>query len=207
MSNDRFTSGPSRSVTTRHCPHCDAPIKDAHPARCWLCGASLTPAELTDRPSPSYNLVRPNRASGDNVGFEALGFGFLVLLLLLLISVALAAESPGVLLLLLVAVTPALIRTLVTTQRQEAEGQEVTSGRAALTFLSSVGVVAIVGLAAGAAFFATCFAVCLAGIAITDLRRGSEDGILVASVGAGLVPGIAIAILLFRAFWKRRTRP
>src|SRR5206468_3292800 len=99
---------------------------------------------------------------------------------------------------------PALIRTAVTTTRQSAEGQKVTAGKAVLTLLSSVGVVAVVGVASVAAFYAACFAVCAVGFGFGGGARGSEDVILIASVSAGVVPGVAVAILLFWLLWRRR---
>src|SRR5262249_6366042 len=152
----------------RYCPHCDARIKDPDARKCWLCGEPLEPGQLLDRPSILHELAKPRRvwAAGDNPVMDA--FGSLALVLLeLLVGVGLASDAPGVLLILLVALTPALIRTLVTTYRQRAEGEKVSAGRVILTFLSSVGVVVVVGLAATAAFYATCFAVCLAGLAIS----------------------------------------
>jgi hypothetical protein len=73
------------------------------------------------------------------------------------------------------------------------------------TFLSSLGVMALIGLASVAAFYATCFVVCLGGLALNDLNKGRSEGwILVASVGAGLVPALAVSFLLFRRLWPRR---
>jgi hypothetical protein len=105
---------------------------------------------------------------------------------------------------LLILATPALIRTVVTTVRRDKEGAPAEGPAVLGTFLSSIGVVAMVGLASVAAFYATCFAVCLGGFALTDGKGQAADYVLVASVAAGLVPGIAVAVILFRAFWRRK---
>jgi hypothetical protein len=123
--------------------------------------------------------------------------------LAILVCLGLALEAPGVLVVLLSLATPALIRTIVALSRRQTPAAP-PSGLAALgTFLSSLGVMAMVGLASAAAFYATCFVVCLGGLALSDKPWGG-DWILVASVGAGLVPGLAVAVLLFRLLWKRK---
>ncbi len=126
--------------------------------------------------------------------------------LAILVCLGLMLEAPGVLLVLLILATPALIRTVVALSRQQTPGAPPSGLAAVGTFLSSLGVVAIIGLASAAAFYATCFAVCLGGLALHDMRGGGKSGewIMVASVGAGLVPGLIVAVWLFRRFWPRR---
>ena len=125
--------------------------------------------------------------------------------LAILVCLGLALEAPGVLVVLLILATPALIRTIVGLSRRQTPAAPPTGLAAVGTFLSSLGVVAMVGLASFAAFYATCFVVCLGGLALEDLHGGrSGEWILVASVGAGLVPGLAVAVLLFRLLWKRK---
>ena len=125
--------------------------------------------------------------------------------LAILVCLGLALEAPGVLVVLLVLATPALIRTIVALSRRQTPAAPPSGLAAVGTFLSSLGVVAMVGLASVAAFYATCFVVCLGGLSLGGLQgKGSENWVLVASVGAGLVPGLAVAVLLFRLFWKRK---
>jgi hypothetical protein len=116
--------------------------------------------------------------------------------------------APGVLIALLVLVTPALIRTRIASSRQRAAGAPPSGPAAAVaTFLSSLGVIALIGLASVAAFYATCFAVCMGGLMVEDLNHGKSYGwIMVASVGAGLVPGLWVAVRLCRRFWTRKGR-
>jgi hypothetical protein len=120
----------------------------------------------------------------------------------ILLCGALAFEAPGVLVILLILATPALIRTVVVTAGKHQVSPE--NGFTMLgTFLSSLGVAALVGLASFVAFFATCFVVCLGGLSLGDTRH-AENWILPVSVIAGLVPGLAVAVWLFRYFWARK---
>ena len=74
-------------------------------------------------------------------------------------------------------------------------------------FIGSLGVVATVAVAAFVAFYATCFAVCMGGLALSDLKKGeSGNYLMVASVGSGLVVGFAVAVFLLRWLWSRKAR-
>lgn len=121
----------------------------------------------------------------------------------ILLCLALALEAPGVLILLLILATPAWIRTLIALSRQRAAGAPPSGPVVVGTFLSSLGVVVLTAVASVAAFFATCFAVCLGGLALSN-KKSNYDMVMIAAVGAGLVPGIAIAVFLFRLFWRRK---
>jgi hypothetical protein len=63
-----------------------------------------------------------------------------------------------------------------------------------------VGIVAMVGLASFAAFYATCWVVCLGGASL----GGGSEALLTFSIVAGLVPGFLVAFLLFRRLWPRK---
>lgn len=126
-------------------------------------------------------------------------------ILAVLVCIGLALEAPGLLLVLLVVATPAMIRTVVIASRERSTGSAPSGTAAAGIFLSSLGIVVIIGLASIAAFYATCFAVCLGSLTLTDLGRGNSSGwIMVASVGAGLAPGLFVAYWLARRLWPRR---
>jgi hypothetical protein len=68
-------------------------------------------------------------------------------------------------------------------------------------FFSSIGVAALVGLAASAAFFAACFVVGFGGMALTNSIEGGVIGGLV----AGGIMGLIVAVWLFRLLWARRS--
>lgn len=193
----------SRQLSTEpmghRCPSCGAEIRDPRRRYCWLCDEDLAPRDgITAQPPPLPRLRLPGHASGDAPVMAVFG------VLALLLGLGLLAEGPGALILLLILATPALVRTVVTTVRKDRESAPASAGVVLGTFLSSVGVVAIVGLASVVAFYATCFVVCLGGLAVANLKGGGEGLILVASVGAGLVPGLIVAVVLFRAFWRRK---
>ncbi|HYV34531.1 MAG TPA: hypothetical protein VE988_02435 [Gemmataceae bacterium] len=171
------------------CASCGAQILSSAATHCWLCQEALGPGGQTGHSSgPS------GRASGDNIAMAAIGG------LIILLFAAMAMEAPGVLIILLVVATPALIRTLVVASRETGLAGWTLVG----TFFSSLGVMAIVGTAAGAAFYATCFVVCLGALALNDAAHSrSYEWILIPSIGAGLVPGAMVFWWLIRLFWRR----
>ena len=71
------------------------------------------------------------------------------------------------------------------------------------TFLSSLGIAAIVGVTAFVAFCITFFVVCLASLPIA-LGSQQTDWILYVSGGAGLIPALLIVYSLFRRYWPRK---
>ena len=76
------------------------------------------------------------------------------------------------LLILLILAAPALIRTLAVSV-----GKGPTGGMGFLgTFLGSLGVATLIGLASFIAFFATCFVVCLGSISLSDMGRRGGGG-------------------------------
>jgi hypothetical protein len=170
------------------CPYCQAKRISAAALPCWLCGA-LLPAH--DGPVPAAEPAR-----GDNPALIALG------VLALLIAVGLIIETPGLAILLAIALTPAFIRAAVASSHRQQAGQPMTGLEKVGAFLSSVGVVALVGLAAFVAFFSVCFAVCWVGLALEGYKGG--EVILIASVGAGLVPAVFVFGWLIRKAWPRK---
>jgi hypothetical protein len=102
--------------------------------------------------------------------------------------------------LLLVLATPALVRAGVAGSR-EIEPAGFTSGpNFFLVFLSSLGITTIVLLAASIAFFATCFVVGF-GVMATSNRLEILNVAIPAGIIAGLIPGLLLAIFLFRRLY------
>jgi hypothetical protein len=116
--------------------------------------------------------------------------------LVLLICVGLALTAPALLVALLILATPALVRAAVASPGPGAPNRLVV-------FLSSVGVLAAVGVAAGAAFFAACFAVCALGGAAGDYRNAEK--LAPVAYLAGGIAGLAVGGLLFWRLWRRRS--
>lgn len=172
------------------CPECGAKRISAAAVPCWLCR----------RPLPEYTgpmpAGRPAEELGDNPAFIVLG------VLAILLCVGLMLETPGVAIILVIAAVPALVRASYLVSRRPAD-RPVGAGEAVGTFLASLGVVAVVGVAAGVAFFATCFAVCL-GIG-TLSGRGSLDALFTTSILIGLIPGVAVFIALMVKLWPRKS--
>jgi len=200
MSADSFSTQPP-PPRKPHCPHCGADFFSPTPVKCWLCQQQVAPGTSTEAPADDdrglAERIRLPEPRGDNPGWIV--FGILAILLVL----GLASAGPGILLVLLILAIPALIRAALAASRQAALGQPLTGLGITSTFLSSVGIVALVGLASFAAFYATCFAVCLFGMQAST-GKGGYNTLTVVSVGAGLVPGLLVAFLLFRRLWPRK---
>lgn len=196
MSSEQFTAKPPSSRP--RCPACGAEILTAAAQRCWLCLEDLAALGVTM--PVRLESHRPSESSADNVAVAVIGAFALVLIAVLCI------EAPGLLVVLLVLATPALIRTV----RQSSRRPDATGVTLVITFFSSLGVLTAVGMAAGAAFYATCFVICLGGLALTEFtssgRRMGYEWILVPSVGGGLVVGIPIFVWLIRKIWFNPSR-
>jgi hypothetical protein len=195
----------SENITAeRRCPNCGAVIK-AGARECWLCQedtairAGTPEQEAQDREF----LARIKLPEPQNEFGVMAVFGILAVLL----CIGLAIDAPGILIILLVVAAPVLIRTMIVARKQT-QGTPMTGPAMAGFFFSTLGVIVMVGLASFAAFYATCFVVCLGGLAVGNVIQPRGDSaitlLLVASVGAGLVPGCAVAYTLLRRFWPRR---
>jgi|ERR1043165_8125750 hypothetical protein len=201
MSSEQFSEKPLPSAEKR-CPHCGATMPAAA-EMCWLCREKFSVQPGTP---PQYGRSSEPPASegqakslGDNAAWAVFG------VLAIILCVALAFSAPGVLIVLLIVATPALIRTLVVGASQHDQPAQVSGPNLVQIFLSSIGIAAVVGVASFVAFFATCFVVCVGGLALNDLNHSrSYDWVVVASAGAGLVPGLLVAFSLFRYFWARK---
>ena len=197
MSSDQFSEKPLPPGRKR-CPYCGEIVK-ATDEVCWLCQEKVgVQAGLPDvSPRQMSNLHRSRSWSGESAVLAV--FGVLALLWI----VGAAFETPGVLIVLLVLAVPAAVRAIVAAQR----GDDATE-RAPnyfLLFLNSLGVAALVGVAATIAFFATCVVICFGGLATGALdRRGSEDTVFALSIGGGVIVGLLVAGLLLYATRPRR---
>jgi hypothetical protein len=200
MSSEHFSEAPLPASRKSCCPLCGAAICQGATKRCWMCGkdfALITDAEIrAARIREQSAHIEAARGGQDHAAFVVFG------ILAILVSAGLMVEAPGILVVLLVLAVPALIRTAVQSAGQD---ERSASTSALARFFSSLGLLVIVGLASFAAFFATCFAVCLGGLALNDLNRNnSQEWIFTASIGAGIVPGLFVAGLLFKHFWSRK---
>lgn len=185
------------------CPHCGATNSTPAAARCWLCHGELTLGVATGQSAAGgrqpRRRVRPANSTGDNPAWAVFG------VLALLLAIGLALDAPGILVVLLALLTPALIRTVVASARARPRDGPPNVLTTVGVFFSSVGIVAMVGLAAVAAFFGTCFVVCFGGMALGELNQGRlGEWIWPAAFGISLLAGLAVAVLLFRRLWPER---
>ncbi|MFL5328326.1 MAG: hypothetical protein ACJ8C4_05385 [Gemmataceae bacterium] len=177
-------------TSERYCPFCGVELKSPTATTCWLCHQSF---------AEGIKPLQPRRFRGDNPAWMVFG------VLAILIGLGMAIEVPGALAVLVALAMPAFIRTIRAGQWARAEGAAPDSMNVVGVFFSSLGIISIIGLASFAAFYATCFAACLGGLALGGGNRGGESMLLVASVGAGLVPGLFVAYKLFRRLWPQRS--
>jgi hypothetical protein len=208
----------------KRCPQCGA-LTTSTAAMCWLCleKYSIQEGAAKHNEPSSESSVHPRQgvAAGDNAAWVVVG------ILAVVVGVALATGELAdpidpftagwqVLLVLLVpalvVATPALIRTLVAFSRKQGPAAPASGLTFVGIFLSSLGVTAMVGLASFVAFFATCVGLGIGGLALSRSDpihpgandRGMVSAIILVSIGAGLVAGLALAIWLFRLLWRRK---
>jgi hypothetical protein len=125
-----------------------------------------------------------------------------------LVSVCLGVGvmAPGLGIALAVLVTPAFIRTAIGAARRKVEGRPMDVGQKILAFGGSVGVVTVIGVAAGITFFATCWAGFIGGASLGEAAgaRGYDPLTwgFYTGVGLGIVAAIFVGYLVSRRFWR-----
>jgi hypothetical protein len=188
MGSDQYAKQPMPS--DKRCPHCGKAIA-ANETECWMCRDKLA---IREGPAPAAMPTPAKAWAGDNVAWAVLG------LLALVGCVLFAIVAPGILILLVIVATPALVRAGMAANREIAPSSFTSGPNFFTVFLSSLGITTLVLLAASIAFFATCFAVGLGALSIQS--RNENLGIaLFAGIIAGAIPGLALAIYLFRRLY------
>jgi len=191
----QITNAPNPPPPAPECPECGAKIRDPRATRCWMCHEPLTAtARAEDRSNP-FRLPQPTR---DSPAWAVFG------VLAILLCGGMMFETPGVLLVLLIPLVPVLIRTVVLTARSREAGAPMTAGETLLAFFTSIGVVAVVGVAAGVAFLISCFAVCLGGMAVAPGQYGPQDWWMYLALTVGGLIALVVFVLLMRALWPRK---
>jgi hypothetical protein len=196
MTSDRVSDATPAGRKVLHCPDCGAAVIDKRATWCWLCEAPLSGRsgiEAAGR-EESRPLRLPERRD-TGIGFALVGT------VMLLWSLGLAIEAPGVLVVVLIVLTPVLIRTAMIVSAQKARGESPSAGPVIVQILSSVGVVALVGLASIAAFFGAFFAICLGGAAVS---KNNAEWALIPALASGVVAAIFVLVALI--LWVRRRR-
>ncbi|MFO0842785.1 MAG: hypothetical protein U0797_10375 [Gemmataceae bacterium] len=185
MTSDKITTTPAPPPPEPTCPECGAKVRDRLDRRCWMCHEPLD-GSGGGRGGDS-NPFRLPEQQGDNPIWVVFG------ILAVLVVIGLGAAGPGILVSLLVLALPALIRAAVVSHRS-------APGGLLMSFLTSLGVVAVVGVATAAAFFVTCFAVCMGGAALSN----SPNQIFIPAIILSCAAALAVFILLIRALSRRK---
>lgn len=190
--SDQITNAPNPPPPEPTCPECGAKIRGPRATRCWMCQEPFTAmVRRDDGPNP-FRLPEPKADSPAWAVFGALA---------ILICGGLMFDAPGILVVLCILLVPALVRTLVATTRTRAP---LSVGSTLLAFFSSIGIVTVVGIAATAAFLATCFAACLGGVVMSGPGLRGINGILIFGCVLGGLIALVVFVLLMRALWPKK---
>jgi hypothetical protein len=115
------------------------------------------------------------------------------------VGLGLALVVPGLLFVVLILSIPAILR--LRTARAQAQAAAASQGDMMGTVAISLGTVILLGLASFAAFFVTCFAVCLGGVGLNQMSSPRSmvawlPFIVIASVGSGIVVAVWLVLRL-----------
>ena len=179
----------------RICPECGAALP-ANAKYCWLCRGEAQPVAEAAAPSSPF---AEHRAAYQ---FSLSSLMLTITLVAVLLGVFRIAAGLGIVLTILV--TPAFLRTCITTARRKARGQPVSLGAKlrlfASTFGIAVGSVIIVVAAVVAAVSTYCGIVLLGDTHFREMA-GPAFLVLLGALGA-----IAIVVAIFTACWRLSRR-
>jgi hypothetical protein len=198
------------------CPECGATT--VGPAdECWLCHRPLARSAGAPEHAPAAAAaVEPAGASAamahaaqaeQRAGFQ---FGLASLMLvttLVAVICGVTAMAPGLGIALAIVVVPALVLTAVSSARHEAAGHAMTTSAKMERFAAAFGVTLITLVAAGAAFFGTCFVGffggALASQGLGQQARGAGEiwGLVIGSILGGAA-ALIVFIRVFRHFLR-----
>ena len=180
------------------CPECGA-VNFASATKCYLCGRVLVPAkEGRDR----RRCRRRYRGRLRGPATYSLSTLFLFVTLAC-VCFALIAASPGLGIPVAVLVAPALVRTFVIARVQQSRGIKPSAEKKVGDFFLSLAIMLLIVVAAGFAFCAAFFVVCLTSL---NSRGASENSIVIFSLCAGVVGALAAGILIFVQTWPFRRK-
>jgi len=123
----------------------------------------------------------------------------MVLIAVIAVCLGVLRLVPGLGILLIILVIPALARTFVGATRRQALGRSMSWDEKVLAFLGSLGIVAVIGLAASIAFVATCFPTGY----VMLMGAGGPAGFILAFLAGLTVAGIVI-LVLGRRLWPQK---
>jgi hypothetical protein len=117
------------------------------------------------------------------------------------VVMSVSVMAPGIGIALAVVATPALVRTYMLTRHRRDSDKPVAAGEKIVLFMMCLGIATLIALAAGAAFFVTCFF----GFGVTSagIGKGSLDAGVTIGVILGTIAGLVVLIVLL-VKWLRR---
>jgi hypothetical protein len=180
-------------VQVIRCLHCQAENPPGS-ATCASCGRPLPP--VGDSGQDEIWWLPADRAETARRTYHL----STLMLLVAVIAVCLGVmrEVPGLGVLLILLMVPALIRTLAGAARRQSRGSPMPWEEKLVVFLSSLGIVFVIGFAALIAFVTTCFP---AGLVMFGV--GWQFGLIVAVI-VGLVAAGLVFYHLGRVLWPQK---
>jgi hypothetical protein len=189
MNSEQYSETP---LPEKRCPQCGERMTDETCASCAVKNAIWEglPRHHGRDDLPYLREPYPTDTAGWAV------FGVLVIFVL----AGLALSVPGVLLVLLIVATPAFVRALMATSRRSDEASVALPPSFIQVFFSSLGVAAVVGIAAMVTFFAACF---VTGYGAVIFSNSIEGGVTCGIV-TGAICGLVMAVWAFRKIWGKK---
>lgn len=144
-------------LSAKSCPHCQA-LNDTRAPICWLCKQPLP-----ENPWRDSGTVQP----AENKDWNALDYFFMALLLIcfgltVLVGIGICQGDRGMLIPLVIVCAPAYAAVFIRMGIQAAAGEKPSPAKGFVWFIASfmitIGIIAILILAAIVAAIATCFA-------------------------------------------------
>lgn len=180
-------------ASSAKCPQCGAE-RVVGATVCWLCHAPLTEGAPAAGQWTGSNPYAAPQSIPTPPQFAL--SSLLLVVTLVALCVGLVTVAPGLIVPLVIFVLPAVIRTTIVTSRKTAAGETMTTGRKALTFLASIGIVYVVWMAGMVAFFGAC-AVVVGAAAISSTTNQNIEYLLIALLIAAAAGSLALAVWLF----------
>lgn len=215
MSSDQFSEKPLRVAGQKLCPHCGS-SNPRRARKCWLCFKRFSESAVAADAHPQQQN-RGADSQGRTVPQDRVTGAVLAIVAIVLFFVMLY-EVPGILLIIAIVTAPFALKSVLGSRHGDRELDGENADRPATpdeddrpsplgVLLSSIGVVAVVGLTFIVTFWGTCFAVLFGGAAFANnTRTGGEFVVLLffASIVLGVVVSIISTVTV--ANWLTRRR-
>jgi len=195
---------PAKSGGDRDCPFCGAKTSQGA-AECWMCHGALDAAPPVIVAPPVAGRARRDA----NYQFSLASLMLLVTLSAVIFGAA--ALEPGLGIMLAMLAAPPLVFTAVTAARRRAREQPLTPRDKVVLFAGAFATFVVVLIAAGIAFFATCWVGFFTGATASEAMGARQYdpigwGLLTGVVLGGIVGLVLAAWLLWRIIKAYRKR-